>query len=163
MWGPENVWLVATMGVSSLVGSILYMLGGTSGFGGLWLRRFLGSAAIATGANVGALVLGNWHLPYLLFYVCLAAGFSLGYGADTVIAKVIRRTIFALGVLSACIVGLWATGFTMGGFVITGLATVVGLGSVVLGVVNPTTSAAEQYLVCQLLTIFVPFWAFIVK
>ena len=163
MWGTENVWLIAAMGFASFIASVLYMLGGTEGFAGKWLRRFLGSAILAGAANLAAVVMGSWQWPYLLFFVCLAAGFSLGYGADTTAQKILKRTIYALGVLSTCIIGLWVTGFTMGGFVIAGLATVVGLGSIVLGVINPITSAAEQYIVCQLLTIFVPFWAFVVK
>lgn len=79
-----------------------------------------------------------------------------------VLKKIVRRSVFAFGVLLACGIGLWATGFTLMGWVVTGLAFGVGAVSVVLGVVNPFNSArVEEFLVCQVLTLFVPFWPWI--
>lgn len=159
MWGTENWGLVALGGGMAFIANVLYQLGGISN---KWLRRYLASFILALSTNLIAIFLGKWAWQYILIYPCLIAGFSLGYGGDTTWEKVIRRLVYALGVLSACIIGLWATGFTASGYVVAGLALIVGLGSVVLGVLNPFSNARlEEFLVCQLLTMFVPFWAFI--
>ena len=119
MWGTENVWLVALLGFMAFISNVLYMLGGTEGFG-KWMRRFIASAILAGAASLGAIALGRWVWQYLLMFPCLAIGFSLPYGAEEAIWKIIKRTLFALGVLSACVIGLWATGFTVFGLVIAG-------------------------------------------
>jgi len=164
MWGTENWGLVAFGGFLSLVSSILYMWGGTAmSWGGKkWLRRFLGSFVLAVAASVIAVVLTKWDWRYLIIYPCLATGFSLGYGADTTGVKIRKRTIFALGVLTACVVGAWIAGWTASALLVLGLCFVTGLTSVALGVWNPFNNAPlEQYLICQLLTLYVPFWAFV--
>ena len=63
------------------LGCLFYMLGGRDG---KWIRRFIGSAALATTLVMCSLIMGNfnWWLP--LVYLPLAIGFSLGYGADVV-------------------------------------------------------------------------------
>ena len=160
-FGTEGWGLVAIAGASSFLANIFYMWGGTEGFGLFW-RRFIGSAVLATAANGVALFLGTWAWQFLLIYPFLCIGFSLGYGGDNVFTKVIKRTIFALGVVSSCIAGLWATGFTFGGWIVTGLAVLTGLTSVVLGVTNPFHSAvAEQFLISQVLTMYIPFWGYV--
>jgi hypothetical protein len=164
MIGAENWGLVALGGVASLIASILYMIGGTTmSFGGQkWLRRYVASALLAGAANGIAAFLQVWTWQYLLMWPCLIGGFSLGYSSDTTIGKAIKRLIFALGVLSACMIGVWAVGFTGAAWVVLGLAAVIGAGSVVLGVWNPFNNAPlEQFIICQILTMFVPFWAFI--
>jgi hypothetical protein len=161
MWGTENVILVAIGGFSTFLACVAYMLGGTSGFG-LWWRRFLGVFFLGCGTNLVAGMLGVWVWPYLLFFPLLGVGMSLGYGADTTIGKIIKRTIFALGVLSCCVIGMWVHTFSIFSIVIGILALLIGLGSIVLGVVNPFNNApVEQYLICQVLTLFVPFWGFV--
>ena len=164
MWGAENWGLVAFGGFMSLVSSILYMWGGTAmSWGGKkWLRRFLGSFVLAVAASVVAVVLAKWDWRYIIMYPCLVAGFSLGYGAGTTSAKIYKRTVFAFGVLTACIVGAWIAGFTPSANLVLGLATATGMTSVALGVWNPFSNAPlEQYIICQLLTLYVPFWAFV--
>lgn len=159
--GIENWIIIAIGGLCSLAASILYMLGGTSGFSKA-LRRFIASFILALSANIIAVVFHNWNWQLLLIFPCLAGGFSLGYGAYTIKEKIFKRTVFALGVLSACFCGLWSIGFTMFGWVVVGLAFIVGLTSVVLGVFNPFVNAPlEQYLICQLLTMFIPFWGLV--
>jgi hypothetical protein len=136
-------------------------MGGTKGFS-KWMRRFLASFILACSANVAAIYLGVWTLEYLLMWPCLIGGFSLPYGANTTWDKVIKRTVFALGVLMACFCGAWATGFTIFGLVILGLAVLTGITSVALGVINPFNNAPlEQFLICQVLCLYVPYWAFV--
>jgi len=161
MWGQENIWLIALLGFMAFVANVLYMLGGTQGFK-KWLRRFVGSFILALSANIGALVMGVWTWHYCLICPCLTIGFSLGYGADTTIGKIIRRTIFASGVLTACWVGLWITGFSGFGWMVMLLAIITGLTSVALGVWNPFNNAPlEQFFVCQVLCLYIPYWCFI--
>jgi hypothetical protein len=159
MWGTENWGLVAIGGGASLIANILYQLGG---IGNKWLRRYVAPVILALAANLIALFLGTWAWQLILILPCLIAGFSLGYGASTTAEKILRRTIYAAGVLTACFCGLWATGFTISGWVVFGLTCLTGITSVVLGVLNPFNNArAEEFMVCQVLTLYIPFWAFV--
>lgn len=164
MWGAENWGLVAFGGFMAFLANVLYMWGGTEmKWGGQkWLRRYLGSFVLATSAAVVAIVISQWDWRYLLMLPCLAIGFSRGYGASSTKDKILRRSLFALGVLSACVVGAWIAGWTASALLVLGTCFVVGLASVLLGVFNPFTNAPlEQFIICQLLTMFVPFWAFV--
>jgi hypothetical protein len=162
--GPENIWTVAIGGGASFIASMLYAIGGTEmSFGGKkWLRRYLGTFILALSTSVIALILGAWSWKLILIYPCLIGGMSLGYGGDTTGEKLIRRAVFASGVLMACVVGLWYVSFSVNGWIMFGLASFIGLTSVVMGVWNPFKNAPlEQYLICQVLTMFIPFWGFI--
>lgn len=157
----EGWHIVAFAGLLAFVSNVLYMLGGTDGFS-KWVRRVLGAFTLATGANLVALFNYCWTWQYLLFFPALFIGFSMGYGGEDVLTKIIRRSIYAIGILLSCIIGLWATGFTFGGYVLTVLAVITGLTSVALGVLNPFKSArAEEFLVCQVLTMYIPFWPYV--
>ena len=163
--GPENIWVVAIGGFCSFVASVLYAIGGTEmSFGGKkWIRRYLGSFILALGANIVAFMIGEWSWKLLLMYPCLIGGMSLGYGGDKTSTKVLKRAIFALGCLSACMVGVWYCGWVLAAWIVFGIAFVVASVSVVLGVWNPFKNAPlEQYIICQVLTMFVPFWAFVI-
>jgi hypothetical protein len=162
--GPEMIWVVAVGGFSSFVASLLYAIGGTKmSFGGQkWLRRYLGTALLTVSASYTAWAIGEWSWKLLLMYPCLVGGMSLGYGADTTCEKILRRFIFASGVLMACFVGLWYVEFTSSGWIVFSIASIVGLTSVIMGAFNPWKNApVEQYLICQVLTMFIPFWGFI--
>ena len=111
MWGQEQIWLIALGGFLSFGGNVLYMMGGTAGFG-KWYRRFIGAFVIASSTNIIAAVNGVWAWQYILIFPSLIGGFSLGYGANTTGEKIIKRSLFALGCIFAGIFGLWATGFT---------------------------------------------------
>ena len=161
MWGTENWGLVAIGGAASFVASILYMIGGTSGFA-IAVRRYIASAIIAGATIFIAIAVHRFVWQYLLVYPALILGFSLPYGASTTIDKVVKRTVFAVGVLLACVCGLWATGFTAMGIVVMTIASLVGMTSEVMGVVNPWSNAPlEQFLICQVLCLFVPWWPLI--
>jgi hypothetical protein len=164
MWGAEQWGLSALGGLMALIASVLYMWGGTTmSWGGKkWLRRFLGSFVLALAASIIAVALAAWDWRYLIMYPCLIGGFSLGYGGDRMWTKVWKRTVFALGTLMACVVGAWIAGWTPSALLVLGLSFVTGLTSVALGVFNPFKNAPlEQYLICQVLTLYVPFWAFV--
>jgi hypothetical protein len=155
----EGWGIVALGGALAFIANVLYQLGGISN---KWLRRYLASFVLALAANLVGGLIGNWHWQYILMWPCLIGGFSLGYGGDTTTEKIIKRTIYALGVLMACVMGLWAASFSGAGITLMIIAAITGLGSVVLGVVNPFTSArVEEFLVCQVLTLFIPFWAYV--
>jgi hypothetical protein len=162
--GPESIWLIAIGGTAALICNILYMVGGTGfdGKGYKWMRRFLGAGILASAANGIAIYMHVWSWMYLIMFATLAAGFSLGYGADTVPKKVFLRTVCAIGVLSTCIVGYYAAGATATGLAVCIMAGIVGAASICMGVWNPFNNAPlEQFLICQVLTMFVPWWAFV--
>ena len=162
--GPENIWLVAACGGCAYISNVLYSVGGTEmSFGGKkWIRRYLASFILALSANLTAVMLSVWDWKLLIMYPLLSAGMSLGYGGDTVGVKVAKRAVFALGVLSACFVGVWYCGFVVQAWWVFSLAVITGLTSIVLGVVNPFKNApAEQMIICQVLTMYIPFWAFV--
>ena len=162
MFGTENIWLV-TYGFASLfIGLVLYMMGGTEGFSGKWLRRFLASFVIALSPNLAAVALGVWSYPFLFIWPALIGGFSLGYGGDTTIEKVVKRTIYALGCIAAGVFGFWAMGWPAFGVGILIFQLIVGITSVWLGVKNPYNNAPlEQAMICLLLTLSLPFWPYV--
>jgi hypothetical protein len=168
MFGAENIYLIGGAGLMALICNFLYAVGGTDmdgpgpEEGKKWIRRFLGGGLLALTSSVVALLMNAWHWQYLLMFPALMVGFSMGYGAPTLSGKIFKRTLCATGVLLACVAGLYATGFTVSGWMVTGLAFITGLTSVVLGVKNPFNNAPlEQFLICQILTLYVPYWAFI--
>ena len=166
MFGPENIWLIALGGGASFIASVLYMVGGTNmggSFGGQkWLRRYIATFILAAAANGIAIALSVWSWQLILMWPCLIGGFSLGYGGDSTAEKAIKRAVFAAGALSACMVGVWYAGFTGAAWLVFGIAGAIAATSVLLGVFNPFNNAPlEQYLICQVLTLFVPWWALV--
>jgi hypothetical protein len=162
--GPEQIWLITLGGFAAFLCNVLYMVGGTGfdGKGYKWLRRFVGAGILACAANGIAIYMQAWVWQYLLMIPSLIIGFSMGYGGDTTIEKVLKRSLCAVGILAACFIGLWATGFTAMGWAVMVMAGVIGGTSVVMGVWNPWNNAPlEQFLICQVLTLFVPFWCFV--
>jgi hypothetical protein len=163
MWGTEGWGLVALGGFMAFIANIFYMWGGTEGFG-KWWRRFIGASVLATAANLLAILTGAWLWQYLLFYPCLMIGFSLGYGGDTLTIRLLRRTVYALGVLSTCLIGAWGAGFLVASLIVVALAGLTGATSIALGVLNPFKSArVEEFMVSQVLTLYVPFWAYVAR
>lgn len=159
--GAEDWGVVALGGFASFIANVLYMWGGTemSWGGQKWLRRFLASFVLTLAAGLTALYLGKWSFRYLLMFPCLSIGFSLGYGRTAILLK---RTVCAVGILSACFVGLWITGFSGSGWLVFAAASVCGLTSIIMGFFNPFSNAPlEQFLISQVLTMFIPFWAFV--
>jgi len=151
---------IGTVAVGSLLGLVaccfLWMLGGRSG---KWKRRYAGSFVLALTVNLAALAMGVWDAWLLALVVTLALAFSMGYGGETTAEKVIRRTVFALGVLAS---GALCT-LVIGGNAWMLLVPHVGVGlfSIWLGVKNPLHAAAEEVGVCFLLNGMLVFYPFI--
>src|SRR3990167_9148154 len=120
----------ALLGV--ILASFLYSLGGRSG---KWKRRFVASFVLAATVNVLCVLRGVWQPLMLAVWPILIGGFSLGYGADVLWLKVVRRLVYALAVLMAGVL----MAFILGGNAWWVLMPyiVVGLFSVFLGVKNP--------------------------
>lgn len=130
-----------------IVGCWLYMLGGRSM---KWRRRFIGSLICATAIWVGLLLMGRFKWQALGIYPLLMIGFSLGYGAEVVFEKIIKRGLI---VACLCLSGVLMA-YVLGGkaWQILPLQAFIGLGSIYLGVKNPVQAAGEEFFVCLLLT-----------
>ena len=159
--GTENIWLVCACGFSAFLANCLYCMGGTAGFTKV-LRRYVAPIILTLALNLSALYLETWRWQFILVLPLLIGGFHLGYSATTTWKKILRRTLYALAVVSSCLACVWGTGFTLGGCIIFGLAVFTGLTSVALGVWNPFNSArVEEFLVSQVLTLYIVFWGFV--
>ena len=152
---------IGTLASASIVGlalgCFLYMLGGRSG---KWKRRFVGSLVIATTVNACSYFMGNWSWHLILVYPALCIGFSLGYGADTLPLKILRRSIFALGVVGAGLVFC----FTLGGkaWLVFTPHLGVALWTVFIGIKNTIHAAAEETFICLLLNAGLLIYPFVV-
>jgi ABC-type proline/glycine betaine transport system permease subunit len=160
-WGTEGWGLIALGGLLAYVSNVFYMWGGTDGFSKIW-RRFVGASLMAFTANFVGLFEVNWHWQYLTFFPFLIVGFSLGYGAKTAAEKILKRTLYCVGIVLCCVFGMWASSFSMASITVMILSILVALTSVALGVLNPFKSARlEEFLVSQVMTMFIPFWALV--
>lgn len=159
--GPEQIWLVGAGGLAAFFANLIYSMGGTSPFK-LAIRRFGSSGILAAAANGIAIYLHAWTWEYILIYPVLAAGFALPYGADSLIVKVLKRTAYALAIIGAVLIGCFVHHFTGASLLVLLCAFFCGTISVILGAANPFSNAPlEQFLICQVLTLFVPFLAWI--
>lgn len=143
------------IGTIPLIGTILvaigcwfYMLGGRDG---KWKRRFIGSLICATAIWVEALLLGVFQWIQLSVYPLLMTCFSLGYGSEIFLTKVIKRSIVVLCSLLTGVMFCLTIGHTA--WLILPVQVVVAAVSIWLGVRNPVPAAAEEFFVCLFLTI----------
>jgi len=133
-----------------------YAWGGRSG---KWKRRFVGSFVLACGLNLLFAWRGIWSPWFLATYPLLAIGFSIGYGADSLDKKLIRRLIYAFGILSSGLLVAWVLGGNAWFVLIPHVG--VGLWSIWLGIKNPIEAAAEETFICALLNICLLMYPFI--
>ena len=143
-------------GLVIVLASFFYSWGGRSG---KWKRRFVGSFILACGVNVLLFWREMWSPWALATYPILAAGFSLGYGADMLIEKIIKRIIYASAV---CFSG-FVLAFVLGGNAWGVLIPHVGIAawSVYLGTRNPIEAAAEEFFICMVLNLGLMMYPFI--
>ena len=150
------VWQATSAGLALVAASCLYSLGGRSG---KWKRRFVASFVLASAITGIALWRGIFDWWFLLTYPILSIGFLLGYGADSTGIKILKRTIYAVTVISAGLVFC----FVLGGK--TWLVLIphagIGLWSVFMGVKNPIAAAAEEFFICMILNIGLMMYLFI--
>lgn len=127
-----------------------YSWGGRSG---KWKRRFIGSLILACTVNGLCVWRGIFNPWMLLVYPLLIGGFSMGYGdkGRGGYVKLVRRTIYAIGVLSSG----FLMAFLLGGNAYYAMLPHIGVGlwSIYLGYKNPYEAAAEEVFVCALLNI----------
>ena len=153
-------YLILYTAAGSMLGltlsTFLYALGGREG---KWKRRFIASLILAITVNVASWIMGRFSFWLFLAFPVLIAAFSMGYGADTLIMKVIRRAIYALGV---CATGLiFCLVFGGNAWWVLPVHVGVGLFSIYLGVRNPIYAAAEEVFVCALLNIGLCMYPFV--
>jgi len=120
------------------------LLWGLGGMNGKWKRRLLGSGVLTLGIVVFSLIQQSFSVWYLLCFLLFWGATSLGYGADDVKEKIIKRTYcgLAYGTASlpvAIITGSWV----LFGFHLL-LCTLV---SNILGVVNPVEAREEETII----------------
>ena len=144
----------ALLGV--VLASFLYSLGGRAG---KWKRRFVASFVLAATVNVLCVLRGVWQPLMLAIWPILIGGFSLGYGADVLWLKVVRRLIYASAVLMAGVLMAFILGGNAWWVLIPHIG--VGLFSVFLGVKNILPAALEEIMVCVLLNLFLITYPFV--
>jgi len=152
-----GIGVLGTAGIITVViASMFYWLGGRSK---KWLRRFISPAILTIGLCGISLIKGNFSPWFLGVYPCLVLGFSLGYGADNMAEKVLKRALYALGVLSAGVMA--CLGLGGGAWWLLAVQLILAVGSVILGVKSILPAAVEEGIICILLTLFIPLYPLI--
>lgn len=153
-WAFLDVLVVA-------VAAALYSVGGRSN---KWIRRFVSPAVLV--AYCAGIARGDgrpfWWVA-LASYPLYAAAYSLGYGVKSKLTKwfsnpVVVRSITASAYVFACI-GIVVA---FGAFKVSTLAFCVWMVplTVFLTTWNPFPAAMEEFLVCFMTTVFVPFFMY---
>ena len=142
--------------VSLAIGSWLYMLGGRKD---KWLRRFIGSLVITGTAMIMSLLMGKFSPWLLISYPIVMGGMTLGYGANEPFQKVLKRGLFALGVISGGFVYCLVFGGNAWWILIPHVG--VAAWSIYLGVKNPLHAAAEETFICALLNLGLMMYPFV--
>lgn len=135
-------------GIGLTFSSFLYSLGGR---GKKFYRRFISSFILACTVNGLMYWRGLWSSWFLLVYPLLCIGFSLGYSADNFGIKLLRRTTYALAVLSS---GLLIA-IVLGGnaWMVFIFHVIIGMSSIYLGTKNFVLAPAEEFLICIVLNL----------
>lgn len=131
-----------------LVFATLYMLGGWGEFldGAKWLRRFVAPCVLSGGIFYFT---RNWKA--LLIAPIVGLGASLGYGADNLWAKILKRgycgIVMGIGTVADCIIDKK--------FVFSVFQTLfITVAMIYLGVANPLSDArAEEFCIGLLIAI----------
>jgi len=150
----DTVWQAFGAGIGLVLSSLLYSLGGRSG---KWKRRFVGSFILAGTLVTLCLLRGLFSWWLLLTWPLLVAGYSIGYGADLLGVKVLKRLVYAITVISAGVVCAYL--FSAWWVLIPHVG--VGLWSVYLGVRNPVEAAAEEFFISMLLGLGLMMYPFV--
>lgn len=158
-----TLYQISGCGLALVLASFLYSLGGRSG---KWKRRFIASAVLSTAVNVACLLRGLWDPLMIVIYLPLMGGFSLGYGdkafgflTTSWIHKTIKRFIYASAILMSGVLMAYCLGGNAWWILIPHVG--VGLWSIYLGVKNPVEAAAEEFLVCMVLNLFLISYPFV--
>ena len=137
------IQIASSLKLLAVVGfATLYGFGGISG---KWKRRVLGSLLYTLSVLGFSLWLGSFSFWYLLIFPVLFGALSIGYGADTIGDKLIKRSRYGL----ICALASLPVFIVQGAWSLLALHIVIVVGtSVVAGVWNQTSSArAEETLI----------------
>ena len=126
------------------VGCWLYMAGGRSG---KWKRRFIGSLVLSAAVWLEFLLMGKFSFWTLLIYPLTIGTFCLGYGAEQIGEKIMKRSF----VVSASLMTSLGIFFLYGGWAILPIDVIIASTTVYLGVKNPVHAAAEEFFICLML------------
>jgi hypothetical protein len=145
-----NEYQILWTAVGSLVGLVvaaaLYSLGGRSG---KWRRRYVASAVLTGTIIASSLLMTTFTWWSLLCYPLLVLTFSLGYGAESLVVKVLKRSLVAvcgiIATLPLIIPGLH--------LVLLPLQLILIPVYVWLGVRNPVPAASEEVFICIVLNL----------
>lgn len=131
-------WKVFIQCFVVIIFALLFSLGGLEGYE-KWLRRFLAPTIL-----IGGMYWSSRDLREILQLPFTFASLSLGYGADTLWSKILRRFIYgAANGVSFNLTGLWTKKFLWSGFhfvLTTGTC-------IILGVWNPLHARAEEFFI----------------
>jgi hypothetical protein len=156
-----NEYSIGYLASSSLVGlavmCLLYMIGGRSN---KWIRRFIASLVQTININLCAFFMGIYSFWLLLIYPITSIGLSFGYGGETFVTKLIRRSIFCIANLGIGILFLLTYGMKMLWILIPNIG--VAMWSIYLGIRNPVYAPAEEVFVCALLYLMSCAYPFVV-
>lgn len=151
-----TMYQATAAGLALVLASFFYSWGGRNG---KWKRRFIASLILSCAVNGLLLWRGMWHPLALATYPLLSAGFSLGYGAEGIYNKFIKRLSYASAIcLSGLILALALSGNAW--FVLIPHAG-IGAWSVYMGVRNPIEAAAEEFFICMILNLGLMMYPFI--
>ena len=151
-----TMYQATASGLMLVASSFLYSRGGRSD---KWYRRWIGSCLLALTVNIVCLLRGLWS-PYLLIvWPCLSIGFHLGYGSEIMGIKILKRTVYALAVLTSGLVCMLTIDGNAWMILIPHIAT--GAWSIWLGVKNPIEASAEEFFVCMTLNLYLMAYPFV--
>jgi len=152
----DIIWLASGSGIGLVIASTLYSIGGRAK---KIIRRLGGALVLALTVNIISGFKGIWTGQLLLILPLLFAGFSMGYGADFVPMKILRRTLYMLGVCASGAIFIWSFGGNAWWVFIPHIG--IGAWSIYLGVRNPIDAAAEEFFISMLLNLGLCMYPFI--
>jgi len=153
------LYQITGAGTALILSSFFYSWGGRAGGPGKWIRRYLASFILAATVNVLFVIRGHWSPWFLAIYPCLVLGFVMGYGADSLGMKLLRRSLSAAAILSSgLLIAIVLGGAAWAVFI---PHVIVGAGSIYLGTRNPLPAAVEEFMVCMVLNLFLITYAFV--
>lgn len=139
-----------------LLATLAYMLGGRNNKA---IRRVGGAFVLAATVNVASLLRGCWSPWQLLVFPMLFGGFSLGYGADTLHMKFIRRLLYALAICTSGLVFCLTIGGNAWWLFIPHVG--IGIWSIYMGIKSVLEAPAEEGFICVILNLALISYPFI--
>ena len=127
--------------LSAVLCASLYAYGGMRG---KWKRRFVAPFVLVITLVGVSLWMRTFSWYYLLVLPLLSAALSIGYGADRMSWKIIKRMVYSL----ACICAVLPLVFINQAWVVFALHCGVVLATtIILGVINPISARAEETVI----------------